>query len=95
MPGKPEVRTFKLYPGSSAKPWQNSLDLILKTVVQAVRPLLEEYKPEDLPEPAFLLTLSNEVYSGANLIAIQKAFEGPFSFDIYYDSASVKQKLDG
>ncbi|KAF9514510.1 glycoside hydrolase family 63 protein [Hydnum rufescens UP504] len=69
-------------------------DIILRTIVQAIRPMLEGYKLDDLPEPAFLLTLPNEVYGGSNFIAIQKAFEGPFSFDIYYDSASVKQRLD-
>jgi mannosyl-oligosaccharide glucosidase len=67
----------------------------MQAVVQAVTPKFQDYKPEDLPDPAYLLTLTNEVYTSANLIAIQKAFDGPFSFDIYYDSGSVKQKIDG
>ena len=45
------------------------------------------------PDPSFVLQLPDDVYSGSNLYAVQKIFEGPFQFDIYFDSGSVKQKL--
>lgn len=54
-----------------------------------------KYPQGEAPEPAFILTLSNEVYTGASLFGFQAAYEGAFSFDVYYDAADVKQKFDG
>lgn len=45
------------------------------------------------PDPAFVLQLPDEVLTGSNLYAVQKMFDGPFSFDIFFESASAKQKL--
>ena len=45
------------------------------------------------PDPSFVLQLPDDVYSGSNLYAVQKFFDGPFRFDVYFDSGSVKQKL--
>ena len=46
-----------------------------------------------MPDPSFVLQLPDDVYIGSNLYAVQKLFDGPFQFDIYFDSGSVKQKL--
>lgn len=45
------------------------------------------------PDPAFVLQLPDEVYSGSNLFAVQKHYDGPFQFDVLFESASAKQKL--
>jgi mannosyl-oligosaccharide glucosidase len=68
----------------------------MKDIFYANEPIIKQYQGNPPPpDPAFVMSLSNEVYSGSNLYAIQKMFDGEFSFDIYYESASAKQKLDG
>lgn len=47
------------------------------------------------PDPSFVLQLPDEIYTGSNLFAVQKSFEGEFQFDIFFESASAKQKLSG
>jgi mannosyl-oligosaccharide glucosidase len=34
------------------------------------------------------------VYTGSNLYAVQKMFEGKFQFDVFFESGSGKQKLN-
>ena len=51
--------------------------------------------PNNLPDPSFLFQLPDEVFTGSTLYAVQKTFEGPFQFDVYFESASAKQKLTG
>jgi len=46
-----------------------------------------------LPDPSFVLQLPDDVYTNSNLYAVQKLFDGPFEFDVIYDSGSNKQKL--
>ena len=63
-------------------------------MVSGAQGKISGYSSEAPPEPAFLLHLSNDVYNGATIFAVQKAFEGEFSFDVYYDAAGVERKLD-
>ena len=58
------------------------------------RALIEQYGPESLPDPAMLVNLPNEIRYGANLLAVQKHFEGPFELDIFFDSATPSTALD-
>lgn len=51
------------------------------------------YRDGTPPDPSFVLQLADEVYMGSNLYAIQKSFEGEFQFDVFFESASSKQKL--
>lgn len=67
----------------------------MQNVVSEAQREVPKYPSGTAPEPAFILSLSNEVYNGASLFAFQKAFEGEFSFDVYYEAADVKQRLDG
>lgn len=46
-----------------------------------------------IPDPSFVLQLPDEIYSGSNLYAVQKSFDGEFQFDVFYESASSKQTL--
>lgn len=65
----------------------------MQSIVTGANREIPKYPEGPAPEPAFILTLPNEVYNGASLFAVQKSFEGEFSFDVYYDAPGVK-KLD-
>lgn len=58
--------------------------------------MISEYTTENLPDPSYVLQLSNEVLSSSNFFSIQKSFVGNFSFDVFYESASTTggSKLD-
>lgn len=58
-----------------------------------IKPWNDDKQPP--PDPSFVLVVPDEVLSGANLYAIQKTFDGPFSFDVYFQSGSADSKLDG
>jgi mannosyl-oligosaccharide glucosidase len=60
------------------------------------------YTPESPPDPLALFRLQNEVYSGANVFAFQKAFGrnarepgGKWGFDVYYESLEEAEEIDG
>lgn len=71
------------------------IDVILQNVVKHGNDIVEQYKnsPAGYPDPSFVLQLNDEVYSGSNLHAVQKIFDGPFQFDILFESASAKQPI--
>lgn len=54
---------------------------------------IEPYKDgsRGFPDAAFLFQLPDEIYSGSNLYAVQKHYDGPFQFDVFFESA--KQEL--
>ena len=74
--------------------FKSVLDIVLRNVVQDAQTILQEYAEREPPPPALVLTLTNEVFDGAKLYAIQKSFVGEFSFDVYYDAEGVRT-LDG
>ncbi|OCH95312.1 glycoside hydrolase family 63 protein [Obba rivulosa] len=85
------------YAGLRAPPgnvWQ-AKDLIMQNIIKHATEVLEPYREQkaDMPDASFTLQLSDEVYSGSNLYAVQKFFDGPFQFDVFFESASAKQKL--
>ena len=60
-----------------------------------IRSIMEsgKYPKESPPDPLALFRLQNEVYSGANVFAFQKAFgqnvrdeEGKWGFDVFYET---------
>jgi len=73
------------------------LDIILKNLVETGTPLVKPFQESSTPppDPAFTLRLSDDVNSAANLYAVQKTFEGAFSFDVYYNSVSAATELSG
>ncbi|KZT58943.1 glycoside hydrolase family 63 protein [Calocera cornea HHB12733] len=78
--------------------WQ-AKDHVSRAIMTHVEPLVTRYGgtqagPDVLPDAAFLLMLDDEIVPGANLYAVQKTFEGPFSFDIHYENSDVKQTFD-
>jgi mannosyl-oligosaccharide glucosidase len=47
----------------------------------------------EAPDPSFTLQLSDETFSGSNLFAIQKFFDGKFQFDVFFESRSAHANL--
>lgn len=68
------------------------VDVIMKSIMDHAQAAVAPF-PDSPPDPSFVLQLPDDVYSSSNLYAVQKFFDGPFQFDIYFDSGSVKQKL--
>lgn len=56
--------------------------------------VLKPYGRENPPDPALLFQLPDEVRYGANLYGFQRTYQGTWSVDIFYDSASLPSKLD-
>ncbi|KAG6865863.1 hypothetical protein C0991_010944 [Blastosporella zonata] len=74
--------------------WQ-AKDSILNSLITRAREIIAPYQDpaEGPPDPSYVLQLPDEVYSGSNLFAVQKLFDGPFQFDVLFESGSSKQKL--
>jgi mannosyl-oligosaccharide glucosidase len=72
-------------------------EMILQNIITQARAVIEPYQstPASVPDPSFALQLNDEILSGSNLFAIQKTFDGAFSFDVYFESASAGHKLNG
>ena len=71
-------------------------DYISKSLIERAQEIITPYQDSTKgppPHPSFVLQLPDEVYLGSNLFAFQKSFDGPFHFDIFFESASSKQKL--
>ncbi|GJJ12478.1 hypothetical protein Clacol_006720 [Clathrus columnatus] len=71
--------------------------LIISSLMTAAQNILKPYQQSEipLPDPSFLFQLPNEVHSMSNLFAIQKTYDGKFQFDIFFESSSIHQNLDG
>ncbi|KAI0933864.1 hypothetical protein AcV5_005895 [Taiwanofungus camphoratus] len=89
--GKTHFAGLRAAPGDM---WQ-AKDYILRNILEYARNALEPHKDSTsgLPDPSFILQLSDELYSASNLYAVQKFFDGPFQFDVFFESASAKHKL--
>ncbi|KAL0947197.1 hypothetical protein HGRIS_013317 [Hohenbuehelia grisea] len=70
-------------------------DVIMNNLIKRAQEIIEPYKNPTVgpPDPSYILQVSDEIYSNSNLYAFQKSFDGPFQFDVFYESASAKQKL--
>ncbi|EJU05594.1 glycoside hydrolase [Dacryopinax primogenitus] len=77
--------------------WQAE-DLVSRALMAHAEPLVTKYggkeAPDELPDAAFLLMLDDHIARGSNFYAIQKIFDGPFSFDVHYETADSKQTFD-
>ncbi|KAF5386975.1 hypothetical protein D9615_001779 [Tricholomella constricta] len=70
-------------------------DSIMKALIDRAREVVAPYQDPATgpPDPSYVLQLPNEVYTGSNLFAVQKLFDGAFQYDVFFESASSKQKL--
>ena len=89
--GKTHYIGLRVPPGNI---WQ-AKEPILQNIVRQAQDTLQHYKDPKtgVPHPSFALQLTDEVYTGSNLYAVQKLFDGEFSFDVFFESGSLKQKL--
>jgi mannosyl-oligosaccharide glucosidase len=89
--GKTHYLGLRLSPGTI---WQ-AKDPILQNIIKQAQETLQDYKDPTIgtPDPSFVLQLTDDVYTGSNLYAVQKLFDGEFSFDVFFESGSSKQKL--
>jgi len=71
------------------------MDDISARAGKVLEPFRSQEHRGNVPSPAFSLQVSNSVQPGSNLYAVQKTFNGPFQFDVFYESATANHKLDG
>ncbi|KAJ7752098.1 glycoside hydrolase [Mycena metata] len=73
--------------------WQ-AKELLVQNIIKRAQEILAPYKDSPSPpDPSYVLQLPDDVYTGSNLYAVQKSFDGEFQFDVFFESASSKQKL--
>lgn len=91
--GKTHYLGLRLPPGQM---WQ-AKEVILQNIIKTAQEVLQGYRDPTTgpPHPAFVLQLTDDIYTGSNLFAVQKTFDGEFSFDVFFESANAKQKLSG
>jgi mannosyl-oligosaccharide glucosidase len=72
-----------------------SIEVILKTILEHGRDVVTPYtnQQKGMPDPSYVLSLPNDVLYGSNVFGVQKHFDGPFQFDVIFDSASNTQKI--
>ncbi|KIP04785.1 glycoside hydrolase family 63 protein [Phlebiopsis gigantea 11061_1 CR5-6] len=89
--GKTHFAGYRVPPGNI---WQ-AREYILSSVINHAKTAISPYQEPGTtpPDPSFVLQLPDEVFTGSTLYAVQKTFDGPFQFDVYFESASAKQKL--
>lgn len=71
--------------------WQ-AKESILQNIIKSASEALTAYKDSTAgaPDPSFTLQLTDDVYHGSNLYAVQKLYRGEFSFDIFYENGNTK-----
>ncbi|KAF8911130.1 glycoside hydrolase [Gymnopilus junonius] len=86
---------FIARPVSEGEVWQAS-QFITKAMFDRAREVIGPYQDPAVgsPDPSFVLQLPDDVYMNSNLYAFQKFFDGPFQFDVFFDSGSNTRKLD-
>ncbi|EJD02084.1 glycoside hydrolase family 63 protein [Fomitiporia mediterranea MF3/22] len=90
--GKTHFLGLRMPPGEIWRAREHVMNSVLKNAQAAIEPYQDPAK--GAPDPSFVLQLPDEVYSASNLYAVQKSFDGEFQFDVFFESASTKQKLD-
>lgn len=67
----------------------------MQSIIKHAQESLEPFRDSTrgTPDPSFTLQLPDEVFTGSNLYAIQKSFDGEFQFDVFFESKSAKQAL--
>ncbi|RDX48402.1 glycoside hydrolase family 63 protein [Lentinus brumalis] len=89
--GKTHLLGLRVPPGQV---WQ-AKDFIQKPLIKYAQDSIGAYASDtarNYPDPAFVFQLPDEFDYNSNLFAIQKHYNGPFEFDIFFESG--KQKLD-
>ena len=65
-------------------------------IYEKAQPMADEYRKKEqaLPDPALLLSLPNTIQEGSKFYAFEHVFEGKWSVDVHFESASAVAALD-
>ncbi|RIA87932.1 Glycoside Hydrolase Family 63 protein [Glomus cerebriforme] len=69
-------------------------ELLQNYFIRKYEKLSYESEDKTLPPPQYLFSLYNEVKDNSNFFVFQKMLEGPFQFDIIFQSESMPAHLD-
>ncbi|EKM55733.1 glycoside hydrolase family 63 protein [Phanerochaete carnosa HHB-10118-sp] len=89
--GKTHFAGYRTPAGQIWKAKEYILSSIVDHAKQAILPYQDSTTTP--PDPSFVLQLPDEVFTGSSLYAVQKIFDGSFQFEVFFESASAKQKL--
>ncbi|KAN0141302.1 Glycoside hydrolase [Lactarius tabidus] len=89
--GKTHYSGFRVPPGSV---WQAKEFISQQLGNNAGKAVEGITDVNQAPDPSFTLQLSDETYSGSNLFAIQKFFDGKFQFDVFFESRSTHANMN-
>lgn len=78
----------------SGQTWR-AKDIFKNVFSASAKALVDRYGAANLPDPALLAALPNTEQPVASAYWFQKTYEGEWSFDVFFDSAEVKARMDG
>ena len=70
-------------------------EFIMQSILSHAKEVIAPYQNPSMtvPDASFVLQLPDEVFTGSTVYAVQKIFDGPFQFDVFFESASANEKL--
>lgn len=70
-------------------------EFIMQSILSHGKEAIAPYQNPSMtvPDASFVLQLPDEVFTGSTVYAVQKIFDGPFQFDVFFESASAHEKL--
>jgi hypothetical protein len=79
--GKQKVYLLNIPP---PRPANHIAEVIMQNIIQRGSAIVQKYSDPVIgaPDPSFVLQLSDDAYTGSNLYAVQKMFDGQFQFDV-------------
>lgn len=89
--GKTHFAGYRVPPGNI---WQ-AKEFIMQSILSHGKEAIAPYQNPSMtvPDASFVLQLPDEVFTGSTVYAVQKIFDGPFQFDVFFESASAHEKL--
>jgi mannosyl-oligosaccharide glucosidase len=89
---KPLDRTLAASTQVPAESMWLAKNVVFGVMKPEVDTLIEQYGQENLPPPWQIFTIPNDIKDG-NFHMVQKVFQGPFEFDILFNSGSAPKPL--
>ncbi|KAI0033259.1 glycoside hydrolase [Vararia minispora EC-137] len=89
--GKTHFAGIRVPPGDVWKAKDAFLELLLAHAKEVLDPFQKPGTPP--PDPSYTLQLPDVNHESSNMFAVQKFFDGPFQFDVFYESKSAKHEL--
>ena len=69
-----------------------TIELVMQPVMKYATDAFEPFKDgaRGYPDPSFIFQLPDEISFGSNFYAVQKSYDGPFQFDVFYENSKKK-----